>query len=325
MEKSYLFLFMLVIMLALPVHATEGRAEAEKKAIVIAVFGTSHASGLPGIFNIQKKVQAAFPKTRVELAFTSNIIREIWQKRRAEPDFLLKHPDIPKEILNVRGPLAAIACLQDEGYNYIIVQPTHIAPSEEFSDLSSYVDALNSIRTIKTRNMPFKKIMIGRPAFGTYGIEHEYHKDIEIAARAMSQDIAQAEKKGSALVYMGHGNEYYSTGVYIEFEDVMRSMYPSVKTYVGVVEGFPSIEHVMKNIERDGVGRIFLKPLMTVAGDHAKNDMAGDEPDSWKKIIESKGIKVEAGLAGVGENPAFAEIFVQHIRDVARDNSLELE
>lgn len=325
MKKFYLLLCLSIMALTMPSHATEGHEKIEKKAIVLAVFGTSHASGLPGILNIQKKVRTAFPNTRVELAFTSNIIREIWQKRRAEPDFISRHPEIPKEIINIKGPLAAIACLQDEGYGTIIVQPTHIAASEEFTDLSSYVDGLNSIKTIKTRNMPFKKIIIGRPAFGTSGIEHEYRHDIETAAKAMSPDILKAAKNGAALVYMGHGNEHYSTGVYIEFEDAMRAMYPSTKTYVGVVEGFPSIDHVMKNLEKDGIRKVYLKPLMTVAGDHAKNDMAGDEPDSWKKIMEAKGINVTADVEGVGENPAFAEIFVQHIKDAAKDNALVLE
>lgn len=325
MKKFYLLLCLLLLaVFSMPVPADENQSAPLKTAVVLAVFGTSHASGLPGIMNIHKKVQAAFPDKRVELAFTSTIIREIWQKRRSEPGFAAKHPEIPKEIINIKGPLAAIACLQDEGYDNIIVQPTHIAASEEFTDLSSYVNALGSIRTIKTKNMPFKKIVIGRPALGNSGVEHEYSQDIRKAARAMSQDVVKAAKNGSALVYMGHGNEHFSTGVYIEFGDAMREMYPSTKTYIGVVEGFPSVNHVMKELERDGVKKVYLKPFMTVAGDHAKNDMAGEEPDSWKKIMESKGIKVSAELAGVGENPAFADIFVQHVRDAAKDNGIIL-
>lgn len=82
----------------------------------------------------------------------------------------------------------------------------------------------------------------------------------------------------------------------------------------------------MKELERDGVKKVYLKPCMTapLPGDHAKNDMAGEEPDSWKKIMESKGIKVSTELAGLGENPAFADIFVQHIRDAAKDNGITL-
>jgi len=105
-------------------------APAEKKAVVLAVFGTSHESALPGILNIRDQVQAALPGIPVRLAFTSNIIRRIWQERRQDPAYGAQHPEVPGEIINVKGPLATIADLQDEGYGYIIVQPTHISSGE---------------------------------------------------------------------------------------------------------------------------------------------------------------------------------------------------
>jgi sirohydrochlorin cobaltochelatase len=315
----------LIILLALAMPLTALAKPGEEKAIVLAVFGTSHIEGLPGILAIRARVQQAFPATRVELAFTSNIIRRIWQKRSQDPAYRAAHPEVPKEIVEVKGPLAAMANLQDEGYGTIIIQPTHMAAGEEFADLAAYVEGLNSIRTVKARNMPFRQMLIGRPALGVPGIEHEYRKDIEIAARALAEDVKAAAREQRALVYMAHGNEHYSTGYYLELEAVMREIYPEARIYVGMVEGFPELGHVVAALERDNVRQVYLKALMTVAGDHAKNDMAGEEPDSWRTILEAKGMNVQVDLRGVGESAPFAEIFVQHIRDAAKDHGVELK
>ncbi|MCK5229586.1 MAG: sirohydrochlorin cobaltochelatase, partial [Desulfobulbaceae bacterium] len=301
-----------------------GNPVAEKPAIVLAVFGTSHVSALPGILDIYHSVQKEFPEREVRLSFTSDIVRRIWQDRRNDKDFINANPGVPKEIFLVKGPLAAIADLQDEGHGYIIVQPTHLASGEEYNDLASCVAAFNSIRTIKAGNMPLQKVILGRPAFGMPGIVHEYHHDIERAAHSLASDVAQARDKDAALVYMGHGNEHFSTGVYIEFADVMRSVYPDVQTYVTTVEGFPSYDVLFRDLKRDKVRKVYLKTLMTVAGDHAKNDMAGDEEDSLKNLLLARGIQVEVDLHGLGENEKFAAVFVANIKDAARDNGLDL-
>ena len=325
MRRKLLFVLLVAGLLPLCCAATGFATPGEEKAIVLAVFGTSHIEGLPGILTIRDRVQQAFPKTRVELAFTSNIIRRIWQKRSQDQAYRAAHPEVPKEIIEVKGPLAAMANLQDEGYGTIIIQPTHMAAGEEFADLASYVDGLNSIRTVKARNMPLKRVLIGRPALGVPGIEHEYRKDIAMVARALAEDVRAAAREKRALVYMAHGNEHYSTGYYVELEAVMQEMYPATKTYIGMVEGFPELGHVVAALERDKVRQVSLKALMTVAGDHAKNDMAGEEPDSWRKVLEAKGVDVRVDLRGLGESAPFAEIFVEHIRDAAKDHGVELK
>ena len=297
-------------------------APVEKKAVVLAVFGTSHESGLPGILNIRAQIQKELPGIPVRLAFTSNIIRRIWQERRKDPAYAGQHPEVPKEVLNVKGSLATIADLQDEGYGYIVVQPTHISSGEEFADLAGYVQGLNSIKTVKKRNMPFEKILLGRPALGTHGIEHEYRHDIEQVAALVAPDVEMARKAGRALVYFAHGNEHYSTGVYLEFEQVMRKRYPGVRIYVTMVEGFPDNARLFQELAADKTRKVLLKPFMTVAGDHAKNDMAGSEPDSLKSLLEARGINVAASLVGLGESDAFAAIFAQHIKDAILDEGL---
>ncbi len=294
-----------------------------KKAIVIASFGTTYLQALKDLTNIQKQVQKAFPHTKVVLAFTSNIIREIWHKRQHNPKYT-HNREIPKEILYVKGPLATIADLQDEGYRYIVVQPTHIYAGEEFVDLCSYIRGLNSIKTIKKEYMPFLKLVVGRPLLGEWGPRYPYREDIEKAAKAVASDVKLAMRKHAALVYMGHGNEYFSTGAYIELQEAMRKMYPKAKIFVGTVEGFPSLDDVVHSLLHAGIKKVVLKPFMIVAGDHARNDMAGNKPDSWKSVLESKGIKVYPVIKGLGSSDKIANIYVQHIRDVARDNHIKL-
>ena len=297
-------------------------APSEKKAVVLAVFGTSHENGLPGILNIREQIEKELPGIPVRLAFTSNIIRRIWQERRQDPGYGPQHPEVPGEILNIKGPLAAIADLQDQGYAYIVVQPTHISSGEEFADLSAYVQGLNSIKTVKKRNMPFKKILLGRPALGTHGIEHDYRHDIEQVAAIAAPDVEMARKAGRALVYFAHGNEHYSTGVYLEFEQVMRKRYPGVRIHVTMVEGFPDNARLFEELAKDKTKKVLLKPFMTVAGDHAKNDMAGPEPDSLKSQLEARGVNVAATLTGLGESDAFAAIFARHIKDAMREEGI---
>lgn len=312
-------LFLAVGVTVVQATAMEKKGAVDKKVVVLAVFGTSHENGLSGILNIQARIQKELPDIPVRLAFTSNIIRRIWQQRRQDPGYGPKHPEVPAEILNIKGPLATIADMQDQGYADIIVQPTFISSGEEFADLKAYVQGLNSIKTVKKRNMPFKKLLLGRPALGTYGIEHEYRKDIEQAAAVVAPDVELARKEGRALVYFGHGNEHYSTGVYMEFEQALRRRYPGVPIYVTMVEGFPGNDLLFSRLAADKTKKVLLKIFMTVAGEHAQHDMAGSQPDSLKSLLEARHIDVAVSPAGLGDSPGFAEIFARHIRDAMAD------
>ncbi len=324
MRKMGIMVLAAVLLMAFAAPAFATGQEEGKKAIVLASFGTSYPSALVAITNICKEVQNAFPDVEVRTAFTSNIIRKIWHERQNDKKFLDENKDIPKEILYVKGPLATIADLQDEGYKTIIVQPSHIYQGEEYTDLSSYVNGLNAIDTIKAEFMPFDKLVLGRPLFGKNGKEYDYHEDLNIAAEAVKADVDLAQKNKAALVYMGHGNDYYCTGAYIQFQQALRKMYPDTSIIVGAVEGFPSLDDVVFGLKHTKMERVVVKPLMIVAGDHATNDMAGDEDDSWKKTFEALGVKVTPVLEGLGQNPDIVKIFIQHIKDVAKDNQIEL-
>ena len=296
-----------------------------KNAIILASFGTTVPEAVKAITNIQDRVEKAFPDTEVRLTFTSNIIRSVWAKRQSQAGKWIKE-GVPEHVLYVKGILATFGDLQEAGYKNIVVQPTHIFHMEQYQDLKSHVDAIKSIQTIKTKWRPFDTIALGRPALGTIGSRYDYHEDLHKAVKIFSKDALLAKKKDAVLVYMGHGNEHWSTGIYAELQKELRKAYPEVMTFVGSVEGYPSLEDVTAGLNHLTLQNknVIVKPFMIVAGDHATNDMAGNEDDSWKSTFEKNGFKVLPILQGLGTDNDFADIFVDHIKDAAKDANINL-
>ena len=310
----------------LAVSIVFGQEKPPKRAVVLAAFGTTVPGGLQGILHIRDRMQKKFPNTEIRIAFTSNMIRKIWQKRQHDDAFKKENPSIPADIFTVKGPLATIANLQDEGFTTILVQSGHVSLGEEYLDLVSYVNGFKSITTIKEKNQPFATLAISRPALGTMGNKHPYVDDINTVAKALAGDVQKAKEKKSALLYMGHGNEYFpSSGAYLELIDVMNTVYPNTKTYIATVEGFPNLDTAIKQMKKDNVTKVLLKPFMTVAGDHAENDMAGDEPTSMKSVLLKHGFEVTTVAEGLGEQDGFADVFVEHLMDTATDAGITLQ
>ncbi|MDV7103691.1 sirohydrochlorin cobaltochelatase [Vibrio sp. TH_r3] len=296
-----------------------------KSAIVLAAFGTSYDSAVNSLIAIEKHIESAYPNTPVRFAFTSNIIRKKWHARQNDEEYKRAHPQVPEHFYSVKNVLGTLADLQNEGYKNIVVQTTLLSHGEEFIDLKAYVDALASIETIKEKWKPFNHIAIGRPLMGTWGHHYEYQADLDVLASALADDIALAEKNDSALVYMGHGNEHLSTGLYAELEQRLNTMYPQVNSYVGLVEGFPGFDMLLEKIQADQITNVTIKPLMVVAGDHATNDMAGDEDDSWKVMLSTNNINVIPVLEGLGSKQTIQAIYLRHLQDAAKDAGIELE
>lgn len=329
MKKSCRVLFSIAFVLLLFVSWVQASDSMDKpkngkNAIILASFGTTVPEAVKSITNISEVVKKAYPATEVRITFTSNIIRSVWKKRQAEPATWLSQ-GVPEEVLYVKNFIATVGDLLEDGYTNIVVQPTHMFFMEQSHDLTQYVNGLRSIKTMKAKWSPIKTLAMGRPALGMPGDIYSYHDDVKAACKTLAGDVKAAKEMDASLVYMGHGNEHWSTGIYAETEKVMREMYPEVKTYIGVVEGSPTIEDVARRLEHADSKKIYLKPFMIVAGDHATNDMAGPEEDSWKSILTADGYSVEPVLEGLGSNSKFADIFVEHIADAAKAAGLELK
>ncbi len=120
-------------------------------------------------------------------------------------------------------------------------------------------------------------------------------EDITAAVKVLKADVDQAKKMNAALVYMGHGNDFYSTGIYAELQREMQQTYGH-PIFVACVEGFPNFDDLLASLKQSGKKSILMKPFMVVAGDHASNDMAGEEDDSWKVMLTKAGYKVKTEL-----------------------------
>jgi sirohydrochlorin cobaltochelatase len=195
---------------------------------------------------------------------------------------------------------------------------------EQSHDLAGYVRGIESIQTLKARWQPFDNIVLGRPALGMPGDRYNYHDDVASVVKTLANDAREAKEKGAILLYMGHGNEHWSTGIYGETQKKMREEFPGVEIFIGVVEGLPSLEELLSQLKFTKKNKIVLRPFMITAGDHAKNDMAGPDADSWKSILTAAGFEVQPVLEGLGSKDAFADIFVGHIADAARERGISL-
>ena len=287
----------------------------QKPAIVLAAFGTTEVGALPSILNIRDKVAAAFPGYDVHLAFTSNIIRGIWHERAGDADFKKANPSVPAEIYEIKNALSVLASIQEGGARLVLVQSLHVTDGEEYGDLEKLVAALSNYNTFKPVLKPFPWIGIGEPALGLKDGEPAH---IDRAVAALKPLADSAKEAGAALVLMGHGNEHLTQQVYGKLLASLRAAY-GPQVYLGTVESPPHAEEILAELKASAGAptKIVLAPLMIVAGDHAINDMAGEEDDSWASVFKAGGLTVDSRLTGLGSNDSWAEIYVEHLKALA--------
>jgi sirohydrochlorin cobaltochelatase len=185
----------------------------------------------------------------------------------------------------------------DNGVKNLVVQPTHLMAGLEYHDLEeevmSYADA-------------FESITMGENLLAEDG-------DFEKVAQIITARTAEYDDGETAICFMGHGTEAESNAVYAKMQEVLTAD-GFEHFYVGTVEATPSLEDVMAAVGEGEYKRVVLMPLMVVAGDHANNDMAGDEEDSWKSQFEAKGYSVECVLEGLGQNEEIQQLYVEHLQ-----------
>ena len=286
----------------------------QKPSIVLAAFGTTDLGGLQSILHVKDRIALAFPDYDIHLAFTSNIIRDIWHERAADKKFRKDNPTVPEEIYGIKNALTTLAEIADDGARLILVQSLHITDGEEYTDLENLVKALDNYKTVKPVLKPFPWIGVGAPAFGTGDGQAKY---IDRGVQALKPLVDEAVAEGANLVLMGHGNEHLTQGIYHKLQTALRKAYnPNI--YIGTVEAKPHAPDILAEINKvaGAPKKIYLAPMMVVAGDHANNDMAGPEPDSWASVFKAGGYEVNSKLEGLGSSDAFADIFVEHLKAV---------
>ena len=253
-----------------------------RKAILVVSFGTSfEETRKVTIDAIEQEIARAYPDCTVYRAWTSKMILKKLMKRDGI------HYDNVKE---------AFARMREDGITDVIVQPTHVINGIE-NDLMTQ-DAL-------AYKKDFHSILFGDPLLTTV-------EDNDYVIRAIREEFADL-KEDEVLVLMGHGTTHYSNSIYAALDYTFKDRgCPNI--FLGTVEAYPSMQSLLHMVEKYNPRRVVLAPFMIVAGDHAKNDMAGDDPESWRCQFEAAGFPVSCVLKGLGEYPSIRRLFVDHVQ-----------
>lgn len=252
-----------------------------KKVILAVSFGTTKDETRDRTIGaLERDIGARYPEYRVDRAFTSTIVIRRLAARG----------------IRAETPEQALERIAESGTEDVFIQPTHLIPGEEYEKLCA--------EALPFRDR-FRTLRVAKPLL--------YHTGDMLAA-ADAVLAAYPAAPGEALLLMGHGTAHFSNCIYPAMDYVFKSK-NSRHVFVATVEGYPKIDETLDAVAAWGYRRALLVPFMLVAGDHAVNDMAGDEPDSWKNLCLKKGIEPRCVLRGLGELPAIRDIYLRHLEN----------
>ena len=273
--------------------------------LLVVSFGTSfNDSRVKDIKGIEDALQAAYPDWSVRRAFTAQIIINHVQARDGE------------KIDNMQQAMDRAV---ENGVKNLVVQPTHLMHGAEYDEMMEMVDSYRD---------QFESVAIAEPLLGEVGSDATViNADKEAVAKAITAEAVKtagfdsldaAAEDGTAFVFMGHGTSHTAKVSYTQMQSQMNALgYKNV--FIGTVEGEPEetdCENVIEAVKAAGYTKVVLRPLMVVAGDHANNDMAGDDEDSWKSQFEASGEfdSVDCQIAGLGEVADIQQLYVAHTK-----------
>ncbi|MCG8483387.1 MAG: sirohydrochlorin cobaltochelatase [Clostridia bacterium] len=252
-----------------------------KKAILVVSFGTSYADTREKTIGAtEQRIGEAFPEYDIKRAFTSQFIINKLKERDG---------------IEIDNPNQALTRLKEEGYTEVYVQSLHVINGAEYDELTEAVMSFTE---------EFNILKMGKPLLTG-------HEDYAAVANAYIGHMPE-RSAGEAVLLMGHGTHHDANAAYACLDYVFEDEGID-NVFVGTVEGFPELGTVIKKLEKNQIEKVTLMPLMVVAGDHAQNDMAGDEEDSWKVMLKSQGYDVDYILKGLGEMPEIQELYIEHL------------
>ncbi len=253
-----------------------------REAILVVSFGTTYPDTREkNIGAVLARVRAACPGVPVYEAWTSSMIRRALQKRGEDVD------DVP----------AALARMAADGVTDLRVLPTHLLYGDEYDKMRAQLDA---------RAGDFASIRVAAPLLAG-------DADIRAVLQAVAEGVETAP--GEALVLMGHGTPHFCNSVYAAMDYHAKAL-GLRHVFVGTVEAFPDLDTLLAAVRGSGCTGVVLTPLMLVAGDHANNDMASDDPDSWKTRFTDAGLPARAVVRGLGEYPRVLDLYEAHLRAI---------
>jgi sirohydrochlorin cobaltochelatase len=262
-----------------------GKTAPRKEAILLVAFGTSVPEAVKAFTAVEARVRESFPGREVRWAYTSKVVREKLRKQGKSLD----------------DPAVALARMLDERFSHIVVASLHTIAGEEFHDLYRDVEALKGISGSDGR-----RLAVSWPLLAS-------REKMEAVAKGVLKHVPKGRKPDEAVILMGHGSEHHpADAAYAAMNYWLQGTDPNV--FVATVAGQPQLKDLVPGLKKKGIKKAYLMPLMLVAGEHARNDMCGDEKKSWKSILEAEGIQVQCELKGTGEMPEVVSVWVDNIR-----------
>ena len=248
--------------------------------LLVVSFGTSfNDNRAVTVGAIEEAMEEAFPDYAVRRGFTSNtIIEHVYRRDGVAID------DVEQALDRAKA----------NGVKNLVVQPTHLMNGYEYGDL---------VEELKSRESDFESVRIGAPLLTTDG-------DFAKVAEAMVKAVDASDGK-TAVCYMGHGSAADANSIYARMQKVLTDA-GHANYFVGTVEAAPTAEDLVKLVKEGGYEKVVLRPMMIVAGDHANNDMAGGEADSWKSVFTAAGFQVDCQLNGLGELEEIQQLLAAH-------------
>ena len=281
--KQAVVVVICMVMVAIVAAHAKGHGKKEKKkiGILLVTFGSSFPQAQVSFENIDREVKASYSDIPVRWAYTSHMIR----KKLARSGRYLDSPEV------------ALAKMLDEGFTHVAVQSLHTIGGYEFHDLR---------RTVHQFQYPggFQHIMLGVPLLSS-------QQDMERVRDAVIDNIPKERKQNEGVVLMGHGSHHPSNAFYTALMFQIQRKDPHV--FIGCVEGYPGIDEIIAMLKEKNIRKVYLMPFMSVAGDHARNDMAGDDEDSWTSVLRKAGIESVPILKGTAEYENIVDIWVDHL------------
>ena len=274
-----------LVFLVLSVEFSHGHGErmSEKKGILLVAFGTTVPEAQISFENIERSVKKTFPGIPVRWGYTSRtIIRKMGEKG-----------------IQLATPEEALSSMMRENFTHVAVQSLHVMPGAEFHGL------VKNVQRFAGMSKGLKKVIVGDPLMTT-------SEDVQRVAENFLKIIPPERRKTDAVVFMGHGTHHPANVYYAALNYHVQKLDPNV--FVGTVEGWPEIDDITTDLKKNRIEKAYLMPFMTVAGAHARKDMAGPEENSWKSILEKEGINCVVVLKGTAEFQEFVDIWVDHLR-----------
>lgn len=249
--------------------------------LLVVSFGTSFNDNRRlTVGAIESAIEDAFPDYSVRRGFTSQIIIDHVKRR---------------DNVTIDNVGEALDRAVENGVKRLVIQPTHLMNGFEYNDV---------VNEVAEYSDAFEKIAVGEPLLSS-------DEDFTAVIEAITEDTKNYDDGETAICFMGHGTEAESNKVYPKMQEMLADA--GYKNYfIGTVEAAPTVEDVLELVKAGGYKKIVLQPLMIVAGDHANNDMAGDDEESWKSLFESEGYEVTCELRGLGAMEPIQKLFVEH-------------